>query len=747
MRTLMWFTIGFAAACFFGMYLVTGAWLILLFGFVIAATVPLFFLKNKAARITAVVLLGLSAGLLWQYGFDALYLQTARGYDGETVSTVATVSDYSFETQFGVAVDGKISLDGKSYKVRIYLTDYSELSPGDTIQADFRLRLTTRDSLQGSTYHQGDGIFLLAYTRSDAKIQKAQSVPLKYYPAKLRREITSLLDNTFPADTLAFARALLLGDGNLLDYETDTAFKLSGVRHVIAVSGLHVSILFSLVYLVSGRRRFLTAILGIPVLFLFAAIAGFTPSVMRACIMQGLVVVGVMVNKEYDPPTALAFAVLTMLAVNPMTITSVSFQLSVGCVIGILLFYEKINAYLLKLCKCPKGHVWKARVLRWLCSSVSITLSAMVFTTPLSAVYFGTVSLVGIVTNLLTLWIISAIFYGIMLACVAGAVYLPAGMLIAKFVSWGIRYVQYIARVMASVPFSAVYTCSKYIVVWLVFSYILIGIFLVSKKKMPGLLAVCIVLMLIACIGVSCMVPCMDDYRVTVFDVGQGQAVLVQSDGKHYLVDCGGDAPAIAADTVAAELLSQGINRLDGVILTHYDLDHAGGVPCLLTRVDADAIYLPDMEDNNGICESLQSSFGDRVEIISREKQIESESMCISLFPSADGTKGNESCMCILFQVKECDILITGDRNTSGEKELLHQIQLPELELLVVGHHGSASATGFELLEKVRPKAAVISVGADNYHGHPSTEVLKRLELFGCCVLRTDLDGTIIFKE
>lgn len=747
MRTLMWFTIGFAAACFLGMYLVTGAWLILLFGFVIAATVPLFLLKSKAARITAVVLLGLSAGLLWQYSFDALYLQTARGYDGETVSAVATVSDYSFETQFGVAVDGKISLDGKSYKVRIYLTDYSELSPGGTIQADFRLRLTTRDSLQGSTYHQGDGIFLLAYTRSDAKIQKAQSVPLKYYPAKLRREITSLLDNTFPADTLAFARALLLGDGNLLDYETDTAFKLSGVRHVIAVSGLHVSILFSLVYLVSGRRRFLTAILGIPVLFLFAAIAGFTPSVMRACIMQGLIVVSVMVKKEYDPPTALAFAVLTMLAVNPMTITSVSFQLSVGCVIGILMFYEKINAYLLKLCKCPKGHGWKARILRWLCSSVSITLSAMVFTTPLSAVYFGTVSLVGIITNLLTLWIISAIFYGIMLACVAAVIYLPAGMLIARIVFWGIRYVQLVAKLMASVPFSAVYTCSKYIVVWLVFSYILIGIFLVSKKKMPGLLAVCIVLMLIACIGVSCMVPCMDDYRVTVFDVGQGQAVLVQSDGKHYLVDCGGDSPAIAADTVAAELLSQGINRLDGVILTHYDLDHAGGVPYLLTRVDADAIYLPDMDDNNGICESLQSSFGDRVEIISREKQIESESMRISLFPSADGTKGNESCMCILFQVKECDILITGDRNTSGEKELLYQIQLPELELLVVGHHGSASATGFDLLEKVRPKAAVISVGADNYHGHPSTEVLKRLDLFGCCVLRTDIDGTIIFKE
>lgn len=746
MRTLMWFAVGFAAACFLGIYVVTGAWLMILLAFALLGAVLLFFLKNKTGKIAAVVLFGLSVGLLWQYGFDALYLQTARSYDGETVTTVATVSDYSFDTQFGVAADGEISLDRKSYKVRLYLTDFYELSPGDTITADFRLRLTTTDSKQGSTYHQGDGIFLLAYVGDNAQILSASEMPLKYYPAKLRRQITSLLDNTFPADTIAFVRALLLGDSSLLDYETDTAFKISGVRHVIAVSGLHVSILFSLVYLVSGRRRFLTAILGIPVLILFAAIAGFTPSVVRACIMQGLIVTGVMFKKEYDPPTALAFAVLVMLAVNPMTITSVSFQLSVGCVIGILKFYEKVNAYLLKICKCPKGRVWKARILRWLCGSVSITLSAMVFTTPLSAIYFGTVSLVGIVTNLLTLWIVSTVFYGIMLACVASAIYLPAGRLIAQVVSWGIRYVQFVAKTISSVPFSAVYTCSKYIVVWLLFSYILLGLFLVSKKKRPGLLTACILMMLAVSVGVSCWTSRMDDYRVTVFDVGQGQSVLVQCEGKRYLVDCGGDSPAIAADTVAAELLSQGINHLDGVILTHYDLDHAGGVPCLLTRVGADAIFLPDMEDNNAIRDTLQTEFGDCTQIISREKCIATEFMRISLIPANDGTKGNESCMCVLFQVKECDILITGDRNTSGEKELLSQTQLPELELLVVGHHGSASATGFELLETVKPKAAVISVGRDNYHGHPSDKVLKRLALFGCSVLRTDTNGTIIFK-
>ena len=746
MRYLMWFTIGFSAACYLGIYLVSGIWLALLCGFVLVAGITLFFLKSKKGRISAVIALGMAVGLFWQWGFDEFYLQTAKQYDGETVTASVAISDYSYETTYGIAADGKISLDGKQYSVRVYVTGAGELAPGDKILGDFRLRLTTGDSLQGSTYHQGDGIFLLAYADEAVQIEVSETVPLKLYPAKLRRDITGLLDAAFPEDTLAFARALLLGDSSLLSYETDTAFKLSGIRHVIAVSGLHVSILFSLVYFVSGRRRVSTALLGIPVLILFAAVAGFTPSIVRACIMQGLLILALLFNKEYDPPTALSFAVLTMLAVNPLTITSVSFQLSVGCLVGILLFYQKINDYLLKLLKCPKGKGRKVRFIRWLCGSVSITLSAMAVTTPLSAVYFGTVSLVGILTNLLALWIISFIFYGVMLVCVVGAFYLPAARIIAWVVSWPVRYVLLVAKIMGNLPFSAVYTCSTYIVIWLVFVYLLLSAFLLAKDKRPGLLIGCMLVGLLISLGASYLEPKLDNYRVTVFDVGQGQCVLIQCDGKNYLVDCGGDNSISATDTVAQRLLSQGITRLDGVVLTHYDLDHIGGVDFLLSRVDADVLYLPDIVDNSGIRSTLERKHAGSTQVISRETVLATEKMKLSLFPALDGTKDNESCMCVLFQTQNCDILITGDRGTSGEGALLEQTQLPELELLVVGHHGSRSSTGFELLEAVKPKVAVISVGEGNFHGHPSNEVLRRLKLFGCSIWRTDLDGTITFK-
>jgi len=211
-------------------------------------------------------------------------------------------------------------------------------------------------------------------------------------------------------------------------------------------------------------------------------------------------------------------------------------------------------------------------------------------------------------------------------------------------------------------------------------------------------------------------------------------------------VDCGGDSGKIAADAAARALLSQGVTRLDGVILTHYDDDHAGGVEMLLSRIDADTLYLPDMDRENDIRKRLYEVYTERIHWITDQAEIKNGELKISLFPGENPEDDNESSMCILFQRKNYDILITGDRSAAGERQLLRAAELPELELLIVGHHGSGSSTSFDLLEATRPKAAAISVGAGNSYGHPDMDVLKRLCLFNCGVYRTDLDGTIIFR-
>lgn len=746
MRKILWFTVGFAFCCVLGFYFASGNLPLWLAPVILALAVGLLLLPYKPSKIVGVVCLGFAIGVLWIWGYNAVYLQPAKVYDGEMVSAQFEIADYSYETRYGSAADGKVSISGRKYNIRIYFDDVLELKPGDIVCGQFKLGLTIPKGEEESSHYQGKGIFFLAEAEGEIVVEPADEIPARYFPAKLHRQIIMLLEKLFPADVLGFIRALFLGDSTLLTYEEDTAFKVSGIRHIIAVSGLHVSILFSLVYAMVGRQRYLTAVACIPALLLFAAVVGFTPSITRACIMQSLMAIAIFVNREDDPPTALAFAVLVMLAINPMTITSVNLQLSVCCVIGILLFSKRLSTYILVKLGWPTGKSFRAKLSRWFAGSVSVTLSAMSVTTPLVAFYFGMVSLIGVLTNLATLWVISFIFYGIILSCIVGALWLPWGKLIASAIAWPARYVLQVANVCASVPFGAVYTRSIYVILWIAVCYLMFAIFLLCKKKRPGLLAGCAAVCLVTVIIANCVQPRMDEFRVTVFDVGEGQSILFQDEGQNYLIDCGGDSPEEVADQVAETLLNQGVFVLDGIILTHYDTDHAAGVPGLLSRVDAKRLYLPRISDNSGNRDLILQKLDHKTMWIYGNTEIKTKSGTITLLPAfTDGASSNENSLCILFQRENCDILITGDRGRTGELALLETVDLPKLTLLIAGHHGANSSTSFELLRETKPDVVVISTGGK--YGHPSEDVLYRLSLFDCAYWRTDRDGTLVFRR
>ena len=703
-------------------------------------------LRLPKMRIAAMVCFGCILGFGFQAGFDWLYVSTARAADKQTLAVSIYATDYSYETEYGCAVEGRVELNGKSYKVRAYLPERTVLAPGDWVNGDFLFKSTLPGCSKDLSYYRGDGIFLLAYPGEDVSVLQPEKMPLSGYPAYIRQYISGMIGHIFPADTAGFARALLLGDTEGIDYETDTNLKISGIRHVIAVSGLHVTILFSLVYALTGRKKWLTAIVGLPVLFFFAAVAGFSPSITRACIMHALTVIALLFDREYDPPTALSFAVLVMLLCNPWTLTNVGFQLSVGCMAGIFLFSEPMKNWLMDRARLGRFKGWIKKLLGPAASGVAITISAGIITTPLSACYFGVVSMVSMLTNLLTLWVISFIFYGIMLACAVALLHVKVAGAIAWAISWPIRYVLKMAQWMADLPLSAVYTQSQYILMWLVLCYVLLAVYLLMKKKQPMILGCCAAFTLCVALFASWMEPLSDECRVTVLDVGQGQCILLQSQGRNFLVDCGGSDDETAADEAASLLLSQGIAKLDGLIITHYDRDHAAGAAYLLTRVDADCLYLPNCVDDDGTAATLYSYAEGDIYLVETDVTITFGGTKITLVPSQSNLNNNESGLCVLYQTENCDILITGDRSSQGERELLEHMKLPELEVLIVGHHGSKYSTCRELLIKTAPQYAIISVGAENNYGHPTDEVLQRLEDFGCIVYRTDQNGTIIYR-
>lgn len=346
-------------------------------------------LRFSKLRVAAMVLIGCTLGFCFQAGFEHVYLSPVRACDEMTLPVSIYATDYSYQTDYGCAVTGRVELNGKSYKVLTYLPEKTVLAPGDWVNGSFKLRSTLPGCSKDSKINRGDGVFLKAYPEGELTVCCPEKMSVWAYPAYIRAYMTGMIGHIFPEDTSAFAKALLLGETEDLSYETDTDLKLSGIRHVVAVSGLHVTILFSLVYTFTGRRKWLTAILGLPLLFAFAAVAGFSPSIVRACIMHALTVFALLFEREYDPPTALFFAVIIMLFANPWSLTDVGFQLSVGCMAGIFLFSEPIKGWLLEKKRLGrfKGRIGK--LTGAFASSVAISLSASVVTTPLSAYYFA----------------------------------------------------------------------------------------------------------------------------------------------------------------------------------------------------------------------------------------------------------------------------------------------------------------------------------------------------------------------
>ena len=744
MRKLMWFTMGYAAAAALGTYLLRGGTVLYLALICALLTAGAFYLrKNPIVKRIGILLLGALVGAGAFFAFEQVVLEPIAALDGKEVSLAIRVTDYSWETEYGCAADGMAEIAGREYKIRFYLNEPVELEPGNIVELRAKLRLTDEGGAHEPTFHRTGGILLLAFQRGDFAISEGTR-RWTDWASDWRHRLTGIVERCFPADVAGFAKALVFGDRTGIDYETSTDFSVTGVSHVVAVSGLHVSILCAVVYLFSRKRRFLTAVIGIPMLWCFAAVVGFSPSVTRAVIMQSIVLLALAVNREYDPPNALSAAVLLMLLMDPLTVASVGFQLSVASVVGIFLFYSPVSEWM-KGYLPGRSRTLRGRLERWFTTSVAVTLSANVMTVPLTAVYFETVSLIGVLTNLLVLFVISGIFCGVGLVCLLGIWNLTFAGSLAWVIAWPIRYVLSVVSLLAKVPMAAVYTASPYIVIWLALVYGLLLWLLCSRKRRVALAAVCAVIGLCVSLCLSFLEPLTCPYRVTVLDVGQGQCVVLQSEGSTFLVDCGGDYDEDAADVASRFLLSQGISKVDGLILTHYDRDHAGGIPYLTHRMEVARVYLPLTEDADGCLQSVLDSVPEQISIDS-DTVITFGDAQIQIFPAKMLGSGNDSCASVLFQRLKCDTLITGDLSSSAERELLGDYALPDLEVLIVGHHGSKYSTCAELLEATAPDVAIISVGADNSYGHPTGEVLERLKNAGCTVYRTDLHGTITYR-
>ena len=742
MRKLMWFVFGFGPACAVYTYLFPEDYAIPIAAAFLLLSGAWFLLgrQMKWGKRLCALCLGAAVGAVWCWGYDALAFSPVRQLDGYEGTVTLELDALPQSGNYSTVCEGRVTVDGITAKAMIYVSELDgEAGIGDCVTGRAELRWTSDGGSGKPTYHRSNGVLLVGYMKEGAVSQG--TVTWKHWPALAKRSLSDLMGKLFPEDALGFIRALVLGDHSGLSDEAQSDLSAAGLSHMVAVSGMHLSILFSVVYIFLGKQRKWALLLEMALAVFFAAMVGFTPSVTRAAIMQCLLLGAVLLRREYDPPTSLAAAALLILAVNPLAASSISFQLSFGAVAGIFLVTGRLNQYFRKVLRAERG---KHPFRRALAASVSVTLGALLFTVPLTAIHFGSVSLLSVVSNLLTVAAVSVLFQLALAACALGSIVLPLGQIVGWAAAWIVRHVLTVAGIIAEIPGGVWYTGGILGVLWLVFVYVLLAVFALGGCRRPVVLVCCMLLSWCVCVLGSVLTGLENHLRVSVLDVGQGQCVVLQFDGKIYMVDCGGDGAADAAISYLGEL---GIHRLDGLILSHYDLDHCNGAAELLYRIPADVVYLPVAEDENGVLPEIEAAARD-MEIfwVSDDILIQTKNAAFRLFAPLGAASDNDNCLTCLLTVGNFDTLITGDLSTAGELRLLYRQDLPDVELLVVGHHGAASSTGNQLLQAVTPEIAVISVG-DNTYGHPAAQTLTRLESAGCQVYRTDLQGTIIFER
>lgn len=745
MRKLAWFAFSFGGAAAIYVALQKPLWGFLLGG-VCAVVFIAALLKKKDWSPAAVAALGLAVGLLWSAAFDLWFMAPVRSLDGETASFTALLRDDLQPTDHGSRVYADAEIEGHSCRLLLYLDDMPEARAGDALELSAQLRLPGGEDYD--LYYRSLGVDLIAYARPGETVIPAEGLRLKTLPLLLRRAVKDKIGELFPADTEPFVRALIIGDRSGLSFSQKNALSVSGIAHTVAISGMHIAVLMGLVMLLCGRRPGLCAAIGIPVVILFTLMVGAVPSVMRAAVMQIILLLAPLLRRENDPPTSLAAAMLVILVPNPWTVANLSFQLSFASMAGILLLSGRVN----RLLSVPKviQRAMRVPVLRQLTQyvngTVASTSGAVCFTVPLISWQFGNVSLMSVVTNLLTLWAVTLVFQGALIACLLGFVWMWPAKLLAGVLSILVRYILGVAGLITKLPMAAVYTDNVYIIIWLAFVYLLLLAFFFMGRKQLLSYGCVSVLSLCFCIFLGYFDGGDLSLRMTMLDVGQGQCLVFQDSGVTLLYDCGGDSAAQAGETASRYLLSQGIGKVDVLVLSHYDMDHAGGVCHLMERTPVDLLYLPDIPCETDVRQEIEATaarYQTDIYYVTEDQLLTIGDSRVRVYAPVTVTKANDASLALLYTQGSYDILATGDMSSSAERMLLTENSFPNIEILVAGHHGAKTSTCDTLLELTRPDTVLISAGEDNRYGHPAQETLNRIEDFGAEIVRTDLSGNI----
>lgn len=572
--------------------------------------------------------------------------------------------------------------------------------------------------------------------------------------------------NNFIGDSLrqpssAIYQAILTGNKQYLAPTIVEGFKSAGVMHILAISGLHLTILglflYSTVYWIYSRSeklmlktniRKLAAFTSIFPLTLYSMLAGGNTPVVRALIMAVLVILSLCIDRKKSALSIISCAIFILTLLNPTVLFTASFQLSFGAVIFIIFgvpFYEQLH---------KKDIIFITRIKDYLLIAMTASALAIAGTAPLLLYYFNRISLVSIFANLfieplICLWSLPIGFLSICSIPISDEI----SFFLLQVGSLGIDLALIFVNFFHELPFApSLFLPTPSI--WLIFIYYLtsIIIFYSFKKKwrfrIIPLLSYLLILFFFYYPPKYFLEKGNPNSQISFIDVGQGSSTLIQfPKGKNVLID-GGTGYSndfnVGEQVIAPYLWHLGIKQLEQIIISHPDSDHFNGLSFIIKHFKPKIIWVSQNKGNSKDYKGLlEMASNQGIEIISPKdgtKLIAGEASLERIGSSNDNDNNNDSSLIISYQHNNFSILLPGDISKNKESQIIHNWQR-HTSILLSPHHGSKSSNRYSFLKKVNPSLIVVSSGRSQYF--PAKSVINKFESLKIPYLLTKRSGTV----
>lgn len=577
---------------------------------------------------------------------------------------------------------------------------------------------------------------------------------------KLREYWKEYLFECFPEKEASILSAMLLGDKSGVDSEIKELYQDNGIVHILSISGLHITLIGMSLYRLLRRMGCpvpIAAILGGLLLGLYGVMTGLGVSSIRAIGMYLIRMLGEILGRTYDMMTALGVMALVMLAGRTAYLNNGGFLLSFGSICGIGLVLPRLE-----------GDAEKNPVKKAIMPGLSITL----FTLPIQLKLYYEIPVYSIFLNMLVLP-----FMGTVMVVGMAVMMIPG-------IQWAglpdvliLRGYEWLCTLFGSLPghtWNPGAPDTWQIVVYYVLLLLALQIRKLATGRDSGEARASAnrlqkvvkwrsewILIIAGIVILSIQFP--KELSVTFLDVGQGDCICVRTGEETYLFDCGSSSERNVAENILIPYLKQeGIKHLDAVFVSHPDNDHISGILELLENgyeegIEVERLILPDIgekrreEELKELLLAAEQATGGSVPVAFMGKGAVWQSRKVSFICLHPGSESadldtNAYSQCFLIKYGKFTMLLTGDVEEDGEKQLLEtltEMGVKDISLLKAAHHGSRYSTSQEFLERLSPTVAVISCGRDNSYGHPHEEVLERLEQAGTIIYMTPRTGAV----